>query len=267
MNIMSIILTAIVVGWVGLFVGFLLVTAGEKFKVEVNEQEVAVRAELPGNNCGGCGYPGCDGLAAAIAKGEAPVSGCPVGGAAVAAKIAEIMGTEAGDVVKKVAYVHCTGSCDVAASKGEYYGMQDCRAAAAIPGGGSKACSFGCKGLGSCVKVCDNDAIHIINGVAVVDRSKCGACGKCVKVCPNNLIEIIPDDAKYMVGCSSKDKGKAVKDVCKVGCIGCTLCTKQCESGAITMNGSIAVIDAEKCTGCGKCAEKCPAKIIHQRSK
>ena len=41
---------------------------GEKLKVEVDEKEVAVREALPGNNCGGCGYPGCDGLAKAIAR-------------------------------------------------------------------------------------------------------------------------------------------------------------------------------------------------------
>ena len=57
--------------------------AGKKFAVETDEREVAVREALPGNNCGGCGYPGCDGLAAAIAKGEAPVNACPVGGEAV----------------------------------------------------------------------------------------------------------------------------------------------------------------------------------------
>ena len=39
-----------------------------------------------------------------------------------------------------------------------------------VPGGGPKACSFGCTGFGSCVKVCDFDAIHVINGVAVVDK-------------------------------------------------------------------------------------------------
>lgn len=265
MNITAIILTAIVVGAVGLIVGFLLVTAGEKFKVEVDEKEVAVRGELPGNNCGGCGYPGCDGLAAAIAKGEAPVNGCTVGGAPVAAKIAEIMGQDAGAAVKKVAYVHCSGTCDVAATKGEYYGIQDCRAAKACPGGGSKTCTFGCKGLGTCVKACQFDAIHVVNGVAVVDRKKCVACGKCASVCPNGLISIIPDDAKYMVSCGSQDKGKAVKEGCTVGCIGCTLCTRQCEFGAITMNGNVAVIDGEKCTGCGKCAEKCPSKIIRKR--
>ena len=61
-------------------------------KVEVDEKEILVRAELPGNNCGGCGYPGCDGAAAAVVKGEAPVSVCPVGGAPVAAAGGAIMG-------------------------------------------------------------------------------------------------------------------------------------------------------------------------------
>ena len=261
----AIIMTAIVVGIVGLIVGVLLVTAGEKFKVEVDEKEVAVRAELPGNNCGGCGYPGCDGLAAAIAKGIAPVNGCPVGGAPVAEKVAAIMGVDSGASVKKVAFVHCSGSCDVVKTTGEYFGIEDCRAAAVTPGGGNIACSHGCKGYGSCVKVCDFDAIHVINGVAVVDRSKCAACGKCVAVCPNHLIEIIPDTASYMVGCSSKDKGKAVKDACSAGCIGCTLCVRQCENGAIKMADNHAVIDPDKCIGCGKCAEKCPSKVIRKR--
>ena len=62
-------------------------------------------AALPGNNCGGCGFPGCSGLAAAIVKGEAEVSGCPVGGAAVADKIAKIMGVVAGEFVRRVAFV------------------------------------------------------------------------------------------------------------------------------------------------------------------
>ncbi|MCR5154361.1 MAG: RnfABCDGE type electron transport complex subunit B [Lachnospiraceae bacterium] len=265
MDVLSIILTVAVVGAVGLIIGLLLVIAGEKFKVEVDEKEIAVRAELPGNNCGGCGYPGCDGLAAAIAKGEAPVNQCPVGGAPVAEKIAAIMGVEAEAGVKKVAFVHCSGTCEAAKDKGTYFGIQDCRSAAAIPGGGSKSCSYGCKGLGSCVKVCEFDAIHVVDGVAVVDRSKCVACGKCVAVCPNHLIEIIPDTAKYMVACSSQDKGKDVKNACSVGCIGCSLCTRECEYDAIHMNGNVSVIDAEKCVGCGKCAAKCPVKIIKAR--
>ena len=74
MNISAIIAATILVAAVGLFIGVFLGAAGKKFAVEIDEKEVAIREALPGNNCGGCGYPGCDGLAAAIAKGEAPVN-------------------------------------------------------------------------------------------------------------------------------------------------------------------------------------------------
>ena len=80
MNAGAIIAATLLVAAVGLFIGIFLGVAGKKFAVETDEREVKIREALPGNNCGGCGYPGCDGLAAAIAKGEAPVNGCPVGG-------------------------------------------------------------------------------------------------------------------------------------------------------------------------------------------
>ena len=89
---LAIIVAALVVGCVGIILGFFLGVSGEKFKVEVDPKEEEVLAALPGNNCGGCGFAGCSGLAAAIAKGEAEVGSCPVGGAAVAAKIGAIMG-------------------------------------------------------------------------------------------------------------------------------------------------------------------------------
>ena len=96
MSISGIILAAVVVGGTGLVISILLGIASEKFKVPVDEKEVAVRECLPGNNCGGCGFAGCDALAKAIAAGEAPVGACPVGGQPVADKIASIMGVEAG---------------------------------------------------------------------------------------------------------------------------------------------------------------------------
>ena len=94
MNITAIIFAAVVVGGVGILIGFFLGVSGEKFKVEVDEREVAVTEALPGNNCGGCGYPGCDGLATAIASGSAKVNSCPVGGINVANKISEVMGVK-----------------------------------------------------------------------------------------------------------------------------------------------------------------------------
>ena len=262
MNITAIIFAAAVVGGTGLVVGLLLGIASEAFKVPVDEKEVAVRACLPGNNCGGCGFPGCDGLAKAIAQGEAPVNACPVAGADGAAKIAEVMGVEAGDAVKQVAYVKCAGTCEVAKEKYDYSGVQDCTAAMVTPGACPKSCAYGCMGLGSCVKACDFDAIHVINGIAVVDKEKCVACGKCIATCPKALIELIPYEATVAVQCNSKDMGKDVKASCSVGCIGCRMCTKVCEFDAITVENNLAHINQTKCTGCGACAAKCPVKII-----
>ena len=124
MDVTAIIIATVVVGVIGLIVGIGLGLFGEKFKVEVDEKEMAVREELPGNNCGGCGYAGCDALAKAIAAGEAPVNACPVGGAPVGERIAAIMGVEAQEGEKRVAFVKCSGSCDKAKVKYQYAGIE-----------------------------------------------------------------------------------------------------------------------------------------------
>ena len=170
-----------VVGIVGIFVGLFLGVAGIRFKVKVDEKQEAVLAALPGNNCGGCGYAGCSGLAAAITKGEAAVNACPVGGDPVGKKIAAILGVEAENSVRLTAFVACQGDCDRTKSDYEYFGAEDCRMMGFVPGGGPKSCSSGCLGFGTCVEVCPFDAIHVVNGVAVVDREACKACGKCVE--------------------------------------------------------------------------------------
>lgn len=259
---MGIIIAAAIVGLTGLFIGLFLGFSAEKFKVPVNEKEEAVRGLLPGNNCGGCGYPGCDGLAKAIANGEAAVNACPVGGEEVGNKIAEVMGVSAGDSVKMVAFVKCAGTCEKAKTQYEYTGIEDCVMAASAPGGGPKACSYGCTGFGSCVKACPFDAIHVENGIAKVDKDACKACGKCITACPKNLIEFVPYEQKHLVQCSSKDKGKDVKAVCSTGCIGCGICAKNCPVEAVTVENNIAHIDPEKCTNCGICSQKCPVKVI-----
>ena len=262
MDMNSIIIAAVVIAAVGIIVGVGLGLFGAKFKVEVDEKEEAILAELPGNNCGGCGYAGCSGLAAAIAKGEAPVGQCPVGGAPVAAKIAAIMGEEAGESVHEVAFVKCAGTCEKAKQAYDYTGITDCQMAAMMQNGGPKGCSFGCLGFGSCVKACPFDAIHIVDGIAVVDKEACKACGKCIAKCPHHLIELAPYEQKTFVGCSSHAKGKAVTTACELGCIGCKKCEKTCPSGAITVTDFCAHIDYDKCTNCGACKEACPRKGI-----
>ena len=265
MNILGILTAAAVIGVIGIIIGLLLGLAAKIFEVKVDEKEVAVRELLPGNNCGGCGYPGCDGLAHAIAQGQAPVNGCPVGGASVGEQIAAVMGVDAGSAEKQIAFVKCSGTCDKAENKFNYYGITDCRQAMSIPGQGAKSCAQGCLGLGSCERECPFDAIHVINGVAHVEEEKCVSCGKCVAICPKNIIEIVPYKATQKVACSSNEKGKDVKAVCAAGCIGCSMCVRVCENDAVHVENNLAKIDYSKCIQCGKCADKCPAKVITKK--
>lgn len=258
---MEILFPIIIVGGMGLIFGALLSVASKKFAVKVDERVPKIIDALPGANCGGCGYAGCGAYAEAIVNDGAKTNLCPSGGSSSALKIAEIMGTEALEVVPKVARVMCSGTTNCAKTKYIYVGEIDCHSAMKL-GGGPKSCTYGCLGLGSCAKVCDKDAISIVNGVAVVDRDKCGACGQCVAECPKNIIELVNADVSYAVSCKSKDKGKKVKSVCDVGCIGCGICAKVCLAEAITLSDNLAVIDSEKCANCGMCAEKCPQKII-----
>ncbi|MGP1589442.1 MAG: RnfABCDGE type electron transport complex subunit B [Oribacterium sp.] len=257
-----IIVAAVLVGATGLLLGLFLGVASEKFRVEVDEREALVRAALPGNNCGACGFPGCDGCAKAIAKGEAPVNQCPVGGAPCAQKIAEIMGSEpVGEQERRVAFVHCQGDCDKAKQVSKYSGIADCNDVSMAASGSEKACPYSCCGYGSCVKVCQFDAIHVVNGVAVVDKEKCTSCGACVKACPKHLIHLVPYKKKHIVACENHLRGKAVKDACAIGCIACGICEKNCPFDAIHVIGDLAVMN-EKCKDCGICAQKCPTGAI-----
>lgn len=258
---MEFMIAAIIVGVVGLFIALFLGFSAEKFAVPVNEKEEAVRELLPGNNCGGCGYPGCDGLAKAIANGEAPANACPVAGDEGGKKIAEIMGVSSSSALKMVAFVKCAGTCDKAKTKYEYTGIEDCLMASTVAGG-PKACSYGCTGFGSCVKACPFDAIHVINGIAVVDKDACKACSKCISACPKQLIELVPYVQEHLVQCNSRSKGKDVKAVCSTGCIGCSICAKNCPTDAISMDNDIAHIDPDTCVDCGLCALKCPSQVI-----
>ncbi len=249
-------------GGMSLLFGAGLAFASQKFAIGTDPKEEQIRQVLPGVNCGACGYPGCDGFAAAVAAGQAPITGCTVGGSSVAQDIGLIMGLEAEETQRKVAKVLCAGDCDKATNKYHYDGIEDCVAASMLADG-PKECSFGCLGLGTCVRACPFDAIYIDKGIAVVDEEKCTGCEICVAVCPKNIIEMIPVSSQVQVMCKSEDKGRDVRKYCTVGCIACKNCERACEYDAIKVENNVARIDYDKCVNCMVCAEKCPTKSIY----
>ena len=245
----------------GVLFGVILAIASRVFAVKTDERIERLTEVLPGANCGGCGYSGCAAFAEAVVKGDAKPDGCRACKAENMKKISEIMGVELADPTPQRACVMCSGSCHTAVYKYHYEGAQDCIAAHRM-GGGDKACPNGCIGLGTCVAACKYDAIHVIDNVAVVDPEKCSGCGACVNNCPMHIISMIPITGAYSVVCRSVEKGADTRKMCAVGCIACRICEKNCPVGAITVTDFIATIDQEKCIGCGKCASKCPRKII-----
>lgn len=256
----SYILPVLIVAAVGCAAGILLTVCSKVFAVEVDERIEKITDVLPKANCGSCGFAGCSDYAGAIVNDNADITLCRPGGSECAAEIGKIMGVDAGNVTKMTAVIHCNKSeCD--AGKFKYDGVQSCKAVKRFYGG-NNSCKYGCIGLGDCAEVCEYDALKIVNGIAAVCYDLCVSCGKCVKVCPNNVISLKPYDSNVIVRCSSNDMGKDTKMVCQNGCIGCKICEKQCEHGAIHVENFHAVIDYDKCTSCGKCAEKCPVKAI-----
>ena len=184
---MNPILTAVcVVGAIGLLGGALLVIGSKVFAVTKDERAEEVELALPGANCGACGYAGCSAYAKAVAEG-APVNQCLAGGAAVAEKIAAIMGVEAGAATEYKAMIACQGDTAHTKKRYEYHGIPSCAACNVLYNGDS-SCPFGCLGFGDCTRACKFGAIQVVDGVARVDEQKCTGCGACESVCPKRII-------------------------------------------------------------------------------
>ena len=256
----AILIGVLVLSLLGLVFGLLLTLANMKFEMPSDPRRDAVRNELPGANCGGCGYAGCDALAEAIAAGKAPVNACTVGGNAAAKAIAEIMGVEAGaEKQRMVATVVCQGTLDRCKTKFPYHGIQDC-VAASLVNNGNRSCKYACLGLGTCARACKFDAIHVdpVLKIAKVNPAQCQGCGACIQVCPKSVLSLQPETLPVRLLCRAAEEGVMVSDNCKIGCVGCGKCEAACKFDAIKLVNHLPVIDREKCVGCMMCAETCP---------
>ena len=240
--------------------GAVLAVASKVFAVKTDERLPKLTNALPGANCGGCGFAGCQAYAQAVIDGRAKIGLCAAGGAASAKKMSEIMGVEAVEVEKKVAMVKCRGQNHL--QKGIYEGISDCRSAMFVGGDGPSACPNGCLGFGTCMQVCKFDAIHVVNGAARVDADKCTGCMQCVETCPRKVIIPVTYNTDIVVACSNQERGANTRKVCDIGCVGCHLCEKICEYDAIHVVNNLATVDYSKCVSCGSCAAVCPRHLI-----
>lgn len=261
--------TVIVLATIGAIGALVLFLAAKKFEVKEDPRIGLVAEVLPQANCGGCGFPGCSGFANACVKAES-LEGllCPVGGAAVMGQIADILGMAAAAQDPKIAVVRCNGNCNARPRTNLYDGASSCAVAASLYSGDT-GCSFGCLGLGDCVDACGFDAIRINPTTLLpeVVEDACTACGACVKACPKSIIELRkkgPKSRRIFVSCVNKDKGGAAKKACSNACIGCSLCLKQCQFEAITIENNLSYIDHTKCRMCRKCVDVCPTNAIHE---
>ena len=245
------------------FAGVLLTYLSHKFPGQATDDELSVRELLPGLNCGLCGFAGCDEYAKKAALEKIAPNLCVPGGTEVASAVSTVTGVAFDAVEERVACVACRGNYDVTADKYNYRGVLSCAASAQFYGGRS-SCLDGCLGFGDCAKACQYDAIHVVNGCAVVDPTKCTGCMLCAKACPKHIVFSKPKAASVFVACRSSASGRETRQTCKNGCIACRRCEKACENGAVTVIGNTAEINYALCSDCGKCAEVCPAGCIQQ---
>lgn len=262
MLIKEILTPALIFIGLGIFAGLLLSICSKVFAVEVNEKVEKIKDVLPGANCGACGFSGCEDYANKLCENnDIKTNLCIPGGNDVSMKISKILGTTFEESESIVSEVYCNGTNKVTGKFFDYQGFESCSACNLYYSGDGN-CSYGCLGLGDCIKVCEYGAISIVDGIATIDNNKCVGCGLCTNVCPKGIIGMHKKSQKVIVKCSNCDMGKFTRSACSVGCIGCKKCEKTCNYDAIHVENNKAHIDYNKCTNCGECAKVCPVNCI-----
>lgn len=252
-------------GMLGLLGGLIavgLITVLRRFQGTTDERIEMLEHMLPGVNCGACGTAGCGDMAQAMASGDRDPGGCPLANEATVKAIEQLLQVDAEERKRQVAQLICRGKASVAPPRADYIGIKDCIAAQSVAGG-TKGCTYGCLGYGTCVGVCPVDAIKMgADGLPEIDVKRCTGCGLCVTTCPRGTLHLIEETQAAVIRCMSQASGKTVRGVCEVGCIQCKICIRLCPQNAISLKDGRIQIDPELCDGCGICAEKCPNGVI-----
>ncbi|MBT8421544.1 MAG: RnfABCDGE type electron transport complex subunit B [Gammaproteobacteria bacterium] len=252
----------ITLGGLTFLIASALVIAQSRLRVDEDPRIEPVYDLLPHTDCGACGYPGCRAFAEALAAAETNPARCTVSGDEEKQAIAEILSVEVSDVEKVVARLACAGGANVARMHADYDGLDSCRGAALVAGGG-KGCFWGCLGIGDCAAVCDFEAIDMSSDkLPVVNEALCTACGDCVDACPKDLFSLQPVSHRLWVACKNLEFGDEVLDECKVACTACGKCAKDATGGLIAMQDNLPVIDYTRPHNQRQAIDRCPTGAI-----
>lgn len=219
-----------------------LAVAYKYLKVDEDPRIGIVTDMLPGNNCGACGQPGCGAFAEQAVAGVLAVSKCTVASAEGLAAIGKYLGVDVVAEDKIVARLRCAGGEGRVTELAGYHGMESCRGAVVISGGG-RGCTYGCLGLGDCERACTFDAIFMNEmGLPQVRTELCTACGDCVEVCPLDLFVLGGLSERLFVQCATPLTGDEAKAICAVACDACGRCAADAPADVIEMVGGLPVI-------------------------
>lgn len=239
----------------GIGLAGVLAFANRKLFVFEDPRIDEVEELLPKSNCGACGAAGCRNFAEKVVAGEVIPAQCTACGPAQVTQIASYLGVDAGEVEQRVARLACAGGKHVAYTRARYAGLDTCRAAALVSGGG-KECAWGCLGLGDCVDVCTFGALRLdLQGLPIVDADKCTACNDCVEVCPKGLFSLHPVSHRLWVACQNRADGDAAEASCEVACTACGRCVVDADPGLVRLSDNLAEIDFD-------CNDKARRQVI-----
>lgn len=230
-------------GGLGMLFSAGLSLAEKKFHVDEDPRVLKIIDELPGVNCGGCGFPGCSKFAEVVVAGDAEITGCPVSDDDARQAIGEILGVDVVSGEKQIARLMCQGGNYETAKKAEYAGIKSCLGASVF-GGGDKMCEYACLGFGECVDACGFNAMYMNeNGLPVIIEDNCTGCGKCAEACPQGIIEMHGESHKLFVFCKNLDGAKTARKVCTKACIACGICVRNVEDGEMEVVNNLAIVN------------------------